>query len=74
MERLIEGADFFVKYMKLPPKIWAFVHPNSDGTFLVFLDPRRSYSQQKRDIDHEIRHIIRDDLYRDAPISEIESP
>lgn len=74
MERLIEGADYFVKYMKLPPKIWAFVHPNSDGTFLVFLDPRRSYSQQKRDIDHEIRHIIRDDLYRGAPIWEIEAP
>lgn len=74
MERLIEGADYFVRYMKLPPKIWAFVHPNSDGTFLVFLDPRRSYSQQKRDIDHEIRHIIRDDLYRDDPIWEIEAP
>ena len=74
MKKLTEGQDYFIRYMNLPPRIWAFVHPNNDGTFLVFLDPRRSFSQQKRDLDHEIRHIIRDDLYRDDPIWEIESP
>lgn len=72
MERLIENADFFVQYMNLPPKIWAFVTPNSDGTFTIILDPRRSYSQQKCDLDHEIRHIIRDDFYNGRPIYEVE--
>ena len=72
MERPVEGIDFFVRYMELPPKIWAFVHPNDDGTFSVFLDPRRSYSQQKCDLDHEIQHIIRDDFYNGRPIYEIE--
>lgn len=68
MGRLIEGVDYFVRYMNLPPKIWAFVTPNNDGTFSVFLDPRRSYSQQKCDLDHEIRHIFRDDFYNGLPI------
>lgn len=72
MERPVEGIDFFVRYMELPPKIWAFVHPNDDGTFSVFLDPRRSYSQQKCDLEHEIRHIFRDDFYNGRPIYDIE--
>lgn len=64
----LEGCDYFIYYMEMPPKIWAFVQPNDDGTFSVFLDPRRSNSQQKCDLDHEIRHIIRDDLYNGLPI------
>lgn len=68
MKRLIEGVDYFVRFMNLPPKIWAFVTPNNDGTFSVFLDPRRSFSQQKCDLDHEIRHIFRDDFYNGLPI------
>lgn len=72
MERPVEGIDFFVRYMELPPKIWAFVCPNDDSTFSIYLDPRRSYSQQKCDLDHEIRHIFRDDFYNGKPICEIE--
>lgn len=72
MERPVEGIDFFVRYMELPPKIWSFVCPNDDSTFSIYLDPRRSYSQQKCDLDHEIRHIFRDDFYNGRPICEIE--
>lgn len=68
----LENCDYFVRYQQLPPKIWAFVTPNNDGTFTIVLDPRRSYSQQKCDLDHEIRHIIRDDFYNGRPIHEIE--
>lgn len=72
MKKLIEGIDFFVRYMQLPKKVWAMVTPNSDSTYSVYIDPRRSYSQQKCDLDHEIRHIIRDDFYNGRPIYEIE--
>ena len=68
MENLIEDCDYFIRYMELPPKIWAFVHPNDDGTFLIFLDPRRSREQQIDDWSHEICHIINDDFYNGEPI------
>lgn len=70
----LENCDYFIYFMPMPPKIRACVTPNDDSTFSIFLDPRRSFSQQKRDLDHEIRHIIRDDFYNGRPIYEIESP
>lgn len=64
----IENADYFIRYMKLPPKIWAFVTPNDDGTYSVYLDPRRSREQQIEDYTHELNHILNDDLYNGLPI------
>ena len=58
--------------MKLPPKIYAFVHPNDDGTYLIFIDPRRSREQQIEDYVHELIHIIRGDLYSDLPVQVLE--
>lgn len=72
MERLIENCDYFIHYMNLPPKIWAFVTPNNDSTFSIYIDPRRSYSQQKCDFAHEIKHILCDDLYNGLPIHLVE--
>lgn len=69
----IENCDYFIRYMQLPPKIWAFVHPNDDGTFVIFLDPRRSYEQQLEDYIHELWHIIRDDLHSSRSINVIEA-
>lgn len=64
----IENCDYFIRYMKLPPKIWAFVMPNSDGTYSIYLDPRRSREQQIEDYIHELKHILNDDLYNGLPI------
>lgn len=69
----IENADYFIHYMEMPPRIWAFVHPNDDGTFDIFLDPRRDNEQQLDDYEHELWHIIRDDFYNGRPIQEVES-
>lgn len=69
----IEGADYWIRYMELPPKIYAFVHPNDDGTYLIFLDPRRSREQQIEDYIHELMHIIRGDFYSDKPIQFVEA-
>lgn len=69
---LLENADFFVRYKQLPTGIFAFVTPNDDGTFSIFLDPRRSSAQQQEDCSHEIRHIVNDDFYSDKPVVVIE--
>lgn len=69
---LLENADFFVRYKQLPTGIFAFVTPNDDGTFSIFLDPRRSREQQLADYSHEIDHIVHDDFYSDKPVVVIE--
>ena len=69
---IIEEADYFIRFRIMPPKIYAFITPNDDGTFSVYLDPRRSYYQRKQDLDHELRHIANDDFYNGLPIYQIE--
>ena len=72
MEMPIEGADYFIRYMNLPPKIYAFVHPNEDGTYVIILDPRRDRLTQIDDYIHELWHIIRDDFYNGEPLQKVE--
>lgn len=69
----IEGCDYFLNYIQLPPHIYAMVVANDDGTYTVYLDPRRDFDHQLDDWEHEIMHIIRDDLYNGKPIREVES-
>lgn len=69
---LLENADYFIRYMEMPSGIYACVTPNDDGTFSVYLDPRRSHDQQLADCSHEIRHIANDDFYNGLPIQEVE--
>lgn len=69
---LIEDCDYFIRYMELPPGIYAFVHPNEDGTYLIFLDPRRDSLSQLEDYSHEIWHILHDDFYNGLPIRRVE--
>lgn len=69
----IEGADYWIRYKVLPPKIFAFVYDNGDGTYLIFLDPRRDFDHQLDDWEHEIWHIIHDDFYNGLPIQRIEA-
>lgn len=72
MEMPIEECDYWIRYMELPPKIYAFVHPNDDGTYLIFLDPRRSREQQIEDYIHELMHILNGDFYNGRPIQIVE--
>ena len=69
----IENIDYFIYWMKMPLGIYAFVTPNDDGTFSVYLDSRRSRSQLFDDLDHELDHIKRDDFYNGLPIQVVEN-
>ncbi len=69
----IEGVDYFIYYMKMPPKILACVCENEDGTYTMFLDPRRDFLSQIDDYEHELWHIIRDDMHSSKPIYVIEA-
>ena len=69
----LEGFDYFIYYRELPQGIFARVATNPDGTYSVYLDPRRSYDQLRADFDHEVRHIINNDFYNGLPIQKVEA-
>lgn len=69
----IEGADYFIYYLTLPPKVYAFVMGNADGTYSMFLDPRRDFWHLVDDWEHEMWHILRDDLTNGLPIWIVEA-
>lgn len=68
----IEDCDYFIQLMVLPPKIYAFVQSNGDGTYTIFLDPRRDFWHWVDDWEHELWHIIHDDFYNGLPIQYVE--
>ena len=72
MRILIENCDYYIYYHPMPKGIFSMCMPNPDGTFAIYLDPRRSYCQRKTDLDHELNHIRNDDFYNDLPLREIE--
>lgn len=59
--------------MPMPKGIYACVVTNPDGTYSVYLDPRRSFDQLIADLDHELNHIIREDFYNGTPIWVVEA-
>ena len=63
----IEGADYWIRFMILPPKIFAFVYDNRDGTYLIFLDPRRDFDHQIDDFD-----VLGDEEGEDDGVGDVE--
>ena len=72
MNNLIENCDYFIRYLKFPPRIYACVVDNFDGTYTIFLDPRRSRDQQLEDYIHEYTHLLFDDFCNGQPIYLVE--
>lgn len=71
---MIEGADYFVRVIDFPKGVnrVGFVLLNSDGTYSVYLNAKASAYAQKKAMRHEMRHMVRDDMYGDKSILSIE--
>lgn len=69
----IEGADYFVQVIPFPTACPAFVMLNADGTYTLFLNAKLDREQQLDGYEHELWHMIRDDLYGDKDAWKIET-
>lgn len=69
----LENADYYIYLMDFPPKVHSFVTPNSDGTYSLYLDAKKSRLEQLQDYEHELAHIENEDFYNGKDISEVES-
>ena len=69
----LEGSDFFVYFVNLPPKVKGFIVPNDDSTFSMYLNVRLDFEGMLDAYIHEYLHMIREDHYSDRSIWEIEA-
>lgn len=65
------GIDLHFKSFPMPQKVKGFLK-NNDGNFLIVVNSNISQEAQKKAIEHEVNHLVRDDLYSDDELSEIE--
>ena len=69
----IENCDYFIKVIPFPVAIPAFIHLNpEDDTYIIFLNANMDFKHWLDGYEHEIMHIVRDDLYGEKDIVCIE--
>ncbi len=61
MRQLIEGADYFLRFVRFPTRAnTGAVIPNDDGTYDIYINTQyyTDAGWVRRVVDHEIRHIL----------------
>lgn len=68
-----EGVDYFVRLIDFPNQAAGGVSvSNGDGTFSIFINTRCSPARQRKALEHELKHLVDNHFFRDAPIDEVE--
>ena len=65
--------DAIVRLIDLPHGIGGAVMEDEDGFVSIYVNSRHGHYAQLDDLDHEITHVINDDLHNDDPIEVIEA-
>lgn len=68
----LEGRDYFVVVMPFHVPIPAAIRLNSDGTYTLYLNSEYDFAHWLDGYEHEMWHMIRDDLYGEKQIEDIE--
>jgi len=69
-----ENIDYFIRIIPFPNYAAdGFVVSNGDGTETVFLNANTTYEIQRKAMEHELKHIVNNDLYINKQIKEMES-
>ena len=69
----IENCDYFVQVLPFPEPIPAFLRLNPDGyTYTMYFNANFSSERRIDDYEHELWHILQDDLFGEKSIHDIE--
>lgn len=61
------------RLINLPTTIRAFTARDTEGDFNIYLNARMNDIQRMEAYQHEMRHIINDDFYKNGSIDAIEA-
>lgn len=65
-------GEVFVRIKKLPYHIRAFVMPDEEGDYNVYINEHLSEEAQKEALAHEMRHIATGDCYSVSEVCRLE--
>ena len=68
----LEGRDYFVRVIPFGVSIPAFIRENPDGSYSLYLNSEYDLEHWLDSYEHEIDHMVHDDLQGDRDIREIE--
>lgn len=60
--------DVFVRVLKLPNKVKGVTVTDSDGAYCVFVNSEISANEQKKALEHELKHIKLQHFYNNLPV------
>jgi hypothetical protein len=71
---LIEGMDYYVRYVALPRKVHGMTVLDENGFHNVYINSLLSREEQRAAYDHELEHIRGDDFSKtDLPLEQVEN-
>lgn len=68
----LEGSDYFIYVLQLPDGVQGAIRLNSDNTYSIYINPDYDKNSQIDTYEHELWHIIHDDLYGEKNIVDVE--
>jgi len=68
----IENSDYFIYVMPFHIPVSSCLRLNSDGTYSLYLNSEYDRDHWIDGYEHELWHIINDDLYGDKDILDVE--
>ncbi len=63
---------YVVRYIELPCTLPGVTVRSADGCCNVYINSRLSQEQQKRALEHEMTHVLREDFDNGRPLEEVE--
>ena len=65
--------SLFIREIKMPLTIKAFTVPDANGDFNIYINEALSDSAKKKSLDHEKKHIKRNDFQKEVSAKSIEN-
>ncbi len=63
----------FIREIKMPLTIRAFTIPDANGDFNIYINEALSNEAKKKSLEHEKKHILKNDFQKDLSAKLIES-
>lgn len=64
--------EFETRLINLPYRVRGLTTVDENGDPMIYLNARLTIEQHKKTYDHEVEHIVNDDLHNAKPIEEVE--
>ena len=66
--------DYKVRYIDLPYTVKGVTVMDESGFYNIYINSRLSWEEQRKDFDHELEHILRDDFDNtEASLEDVEA-